>query len=177
MKDDIRILKQIGLISNGDSGWQKELNVVSVNNGPVLYDLREWSLDHSNYRYGISFENDEATVLLAVLKECFKDGGEGISIDQFPKAIAEDNAQGQIRLVVEEPGINVQDANLIDFLKSNSIEYVDKRQKGGALWILGGHDLDDVMVKCGEMGYKFFFSEKGGKITKGKPGWYLRAKR
>ena len=67
MKDDIRIIKQIGIISNGETGWQKELNVVSINEGPFQYDLREWSLDHSNYRNGISSENDEATVLLAVL--------------------------------------------------------------------------------------------------------------
>ncbi len=65
----------------------------------------------------------------------------------------------------------------MDFLNAKGIEYIDKRMKGGALWIIGGHELDSVMLTCGEMGFKFFFSEKGGKITKGAPGWYLRAKR
>lgn len=178
MKDDIRIIKQIGIISNGETGWQKELNVVSINEGPFQYDLREWSLDHSNYRNGISFENDEATVLLAVLKECFKDGGEGISLDQFPEALPDLKKPGQVRFVLEEESADSSgDDTLLKFLSSENIDYVDKRSKGGALWIVGGHEFDNVMLKCKEMGYRFNFSEKGGRITKGNPGWYYRDKR
>lgn len=178
MNDDVRIIRQIGIISNGETGWQKELNVVSVNGGPFQYDLREWSLDHGRSRNGISFDNSEATVLLAVLKDCFKDGGEGISLDQFPEALPYSNNPGQICLALEEESaVSSGDDALREFLRAEKIDYVDKRSKGGALWIAGGHEFDSLMLTCAEMGYKFFFSEKGGKVTKGASGWYLPAKR
>ena len=49
MKEDIRVIKQIGTISDNKDGWQVDLNIVSVNNGPFQYDLRKWSLDHMSY--------------------------------------------------------------------------------------------------------------------------------
>ena len=52
MKEDIRVIKQIGTISSNEGNWQKELNIVSINNGPFVYDLREWSLDHTDSRNG-----------------------------------------------------------------------------------------------------------------------------
>lgn len=178
MNDDVRIIRRIGIISDGENGWQKELNIVSVNDGPFQYDLREWSLDHGRSRNGISFDNSEATVLLAVLKDCFKDGGEGISLDQFPEALSGGYAQGQMHLAFdEESDGSSEDEALLEYLRSENIDYADKRSKGGALWITGGHELDSLMVTCAEMGFKFFFSEKGGKVTKGAAGWYLPAKR
>lgn len=174
MKSDIRVVKQIGSISSGEGNWQKELNIVSINNGPLKYDLREWSLDHSTSRNGISLEDEEAKALLAVLKECFKDGEE-ITIEMFPAAYKADKT-GQ--MVFAEPNIGeeveLSDEELFKLLKEKDIEYIDKRDKGGALWVVGGHELDEVMSACAELGYKFLFSEKGGKVTKHQAGWYLR---
>ena len=177
MKDDIRVIKQLGIITSGEGNWQKELNIVSVNNGPFRYDLREWSLDHSSFRNGISFENEEAQVLLAVLKECFKDGGEGISIEAYPAAQpTEKPAATKAPVMPAEEPLSSSDDALYALLKEQGIEFIDKRDKGGALWIVGGHEYDSVMEACGKLGYKFYYSEKGGRITKGKPGWYLPAK-
>lgn len=176
MKDDIRVIKQIGTISSGEGNWQKELNIVSVNSGPFSFDLREWSLDHASYRDGITFDNEEAMVLLAVLKECFKNGGEDITIDLYPWAYKADKS-GQIEMILDQPKSDQSDDELFCYLAEKGLEYIDKREKGGALWIVGGHELDEVMLACAELGYKFFYSEKGGRITKNLPGWYLRGKR
>ena len=40
------IVKPLGVLSEKASGWTKELNLISWNNGPAKYDLREWSPDH-----------------------------------------------------------------------------------------------------------------------------------
>lgn len=176
MNDDIRVIKQIGTITGGEGPWQKELNIVSINNGPLTYDLREWSLDHSDNRNGLSFGDEEAKVLLAVLKECFKNGGENITISSYPGAYKGD-IPGQVVMIVEHETTQENDEALFGLLTEKGIEYTDKREKGGALWIVGGHELDEVMMACGEIGFTFFFSEKGGKTTKGKPGWYLPGKK
>lgn len=176
MKDDIRVIKQIGTISSGEGGWQKELNIVSVNNGPFMYDLREWSLDHSSFRDGLSFDNEEAKVLFAVLKECFTNGGEDITIASFPGAYKAGRT-GQIEMILGDQKSRQSDDSLFSLLEEKGLEFVDKRNKGGALWITGGHELDEVILACAELGYKFFYSEKGGKATKNLPGWFLRSKK
>lgn len=179
MKEDIRVIKPIGTISDPECCWQKELNIVSINNGPLKYDLREWSLDHASFRNGVSFENDEAKILLAVLKECFKDGGEDISINLYPGSYKADK-DGQITMITETQeadDFEQSDETLFSLLKERKLAYTDKREKGGALWISGGHELDELMHICENMGYKFLFSEKGGRITQGAPGWYLRSNR
>ena len=65
------------------------------------------------------------------------------------------------------------DSLLFDLLEKEGIPYVDNREKGGALWIVGGHELDAVINACENLGFHFLYTEKGGRVTKGWPGWYL----
>ena len=36
------IIEEIGIISTQDTGWTKEINLVSWNGGAAKYDIREW---------------------------------------------------------------------------------------------------------------------------------------
>jgi len=36
------IVKHIGVINRNDRGWTKELNIVSWNDQPPKYDIRDW---------------------------------------------------------------------------------------------------------------------------------------
>ena len=65
------------------------------------------------------------------------------------------------------------DDYLFEVLEKADIRYIDNREKGGALWVVGGHELDDIMADFDAQGYRFFFSEKGGKATSYLPSWYL----
>ena len=65
------------------------------------------------------------------------------------------------------------DSLLFDLLEKEGIPYVDNREKGGALWIVGGHELDAVINACENLGFHFLYTEKGGRVTKGWAGWYL----
>ncbi len=60
-------------------------------------------------------------------------------------------------------------------LRFGGIKYIDNRNQGGALWAIGGHELDGMMAEMKEQGITFVFSEKGGKATKGKSGWWHKA--
>lgn len=48
-------------------GWSKELNLVSWNDRPPKYDLREWSEDHSRMGKGVTFTEEEARRLCEAL--------------------------------------------------------------------------------------------------------------
>lgn len=74
---------------------------------------------------------------------------------------------------------NIDDSNddksfdLISHLINLNLDIVDKRSKGGALWVVGGSELQPIMKKLRQQGIKFSYSNKGGKATKYKPAWYI----
>lgn len=53
------IQKNIAVLSTNSKGWQKELNLVSWNNRPAKYDLREWSPEHDKMSKGVTLTEEE----------------------------------------------------------------------------------------------------------------------
>ena len=37
------IIKELGVLSERDSGWSKQLNLISWNGAEPKYDIREWA--------------------------------------------------------------------------------------------------------------------------------------
>lgn len=52
------IKEHIGVIKTFNTGWQKELNIVSWNGGNPKYDIREWDMDHTHMTRGITLFPD-----------------------------------------------------------------------------------------------------------------------
>jgi hypothetical protein len=69
MADNItyEIVMQIGLISQSNSGWVKELNLISWNNREPKYDIRDWSADHSQMGRGVTLSRQELLALRDLL--------------------------------------------------------------------------------------------------------------
>lgn len=65
-------------------------------------------------------------------------------------------------------------ADVTDMLKQAGIPYVDKRENGGALWIIGDKELSDFVGKCNSIGVRFVYKADGSRATKGKPGWWAK---
>ncbi len=61
------ITKHIGVISQNDKGWSKELNMVSWNDREPKYDLRDWSADKSKMSKGVTLTKQEALKLAELL--------------------------------------------------------------------------------------------------------------
>ena len=61
------IIESFGEISISSSGWTKELNLISWNDGEPKYDIRQWSPDHSKMGKGISLSREEAEELKKLL--------------------------------------------------------------------------------------------------------------
>lgn len=62
------------------------------------------------------------------------------------------------------------------FLINNKLIVIDKRDKGGALWVIGGQELSQIMKKLEIGGIKFKFVANGGKSTKHKAAWFYSCK-
>ena len=61
------IIEQLGVLSESDKGWKKELNLISWNDREPKYDLRDWSEDHQKMGKGITLTEEEAIKLRNIL--------------------------------------------------------------------------------------------------------------
>lgn len=62
---------------------------------------------------------------------------------------------------------------LLKYLKDNNLEYIDNRQKKGALWVIGDWSISKKLFPLKEHKIYFRYSKKGGRATKNKPAWFL----
>lgn len=61
------IIENVGTISSGARGWNKELNFVSWNDREPKFDIRDWTDDHSRMGKGVSLTKDELIALRDIL--------------------------------------------------------------------------------------------------------------
>ncbi len=62
------ITQHVGVLSESSKGWTRELNLVSWNERPPKYDLRDWDPGHQKMGKGITLTEDELKNLLELLK-------------------------------------------------------------------------------------------------------------
>lgn len=65
------IVENLGVLSESAKGWRKELNLVSWNERPAKYDIRDWNPEHTRMTKGITLTEEEAKMLLEILKDEF----------------------------------------------------------------------------------------------------------
>lgn len=66
------IHETVATLSTSTGGWRKELNLISWNGAAPKYDIREWAPDHEKMGKGITLTEEEAAVLVTVLKNRIK---------------------------------------------------------------------------------------------------------
>jgi hypothetical protein len=63
------IIKNIGMLSKAESGWAKELNLISWNDREAKYDIRDWSADHGKMGKGVTLSRAELLALKELLNK------------------------------------------------------------------------------------------------------------
>ncbi len=61
------VVKHIGVLSEGNNGWKKEVNLVSWNDRPAKYDIRDWDENHEKMGKGITLSENEMQNLIDLL--------------------------------------------------------------------------------------------------------------
>lgn len=62
------IVKEIAVLSKSDSGYTKEINLISWNGNEPKYDIRSFSPDREKCGKGITLTEQEVKNLLAALR-------------------------------------------------------------------------------------------------------------
>ena len=63
------IVEELGVLSENNKGWRKELNLVSWNDGEPKYDVRDWSPEHEKMGKGVTLTKEEAKQLYILLSQ------------------------------------------------------------------------------------------------------------
>lgn len=72
------IKRNLGILSRNERGWVKALTLTSWNGNPAKLDIREWNEDYTRCSKGVTFTDEEAKVLKAILdRELEEDGTNG----------------------------------------------------------------------------------------------------
>ncbi|HLR88367.1 MAG TPA: YdbC family protein [Atopostipes sp.] len=66
---EYEIIEELGVLSTNQSGWTKELNLISWNGRPPKFDIRDWSPDHEKMGKGLTFSNEELQALQELINE------------------------------------------------------------------------------------------------------------
>ena len=61
------IVKNIGILSESEKKWRKELNLVSWNGNEPKYDLRDWNDDHTRMGKGVTLTFEEFEKLKSIM--------------------------------------------------------------------------------------------------------------
>ncbi|HLQ96854.1 MAG TPA: PC4/YdbC family ssDNA-binding protein [Pseudogracilibacillus sp.] len=63
------IIQTVKVLSEGNKGWKKELNIISWNGRQAKYDIRDWSEDHQKMGKGVTFTSEELEELKIALED------------------------------------------------------------------------------------------------------------
>ena len=63
------IVQELGVISTNASGWTRELNLISWNDRPAKFDIRDWSPDHEKMGKGLTLSDEDIMSLKEILKD------------------------------------------------------------------------------------------------------------
>lgn len=63
------IKEKLGVLSETDKGWKKELNLISWNDREPKYDIRDWNEDHDRMGKGVTLTPNELNSLKEILNK------------------------------------------------------------------------------------------------------------
>ena len=70
-RDEIKfeVKKEIAVLSTNRSGWNREVNIVSWNDGTPKLEIRDWGPNREKVGKGISLTGEEVAILKEILAD------------------------------------------------------------------------------------------------------------
>ncbi len=63
------VVKELGKLSSMESGWSKEINLVSWNDREPVYDIRTWNQNHDRMGKGVTLTAAEMKELAEIVRK------------------------------------------------------------------------------------------------------------
>lgn len=78
----------------------------------------------------------------------------------------------QMELSLDHNADSSESFDLLEYLERNNLSLIDKRDKGGALWVVGDKKLSPHLNECKKNGIEFIYLPGGSQASRKKPAWY-----
>ena len=95
-------------------------------------------------------------------------------ISDEKEGISENPSDPSATSEVEDVDEAADDGWLIPAIEAAGLEFIDKRDTGGNLWVIGDRKIVMVISGLNEQGASFKYREGGGKATKGRSAWWMK---
>lgn len=156
--------------------------------GPEKFEedmLRQESLERSGWKFwrirGREFYFDKKNAMESLWSKLRKMGIEPNTSNSF---LSEEDDKATQDIVPEQsnfamgeftPGKVKESGDwLIKYLTSKGLNPIDKRNKGGGLWVVGGSELKPILEKLTNKDINFEFAPNGSRSTRRQPAWYTK---
>jgi serine/threonine-protein kinase len=63
-------------------------------------------------------------------------------------------------------------ASLVDYLQNRGLRVIDNRKLGGALWVIGGPELESLLKPLSFQGIRFVCKPEGARASSYRPAWW-----
>lgn len=103
------VIERLGTIGRKDSGWTKEVNIISWNNGPAKVDIREWDPQHVRMSKGVTLLEEEARLLTTHLIERYGLMGAGVA-NRYAEACHDADELSSLHTQTDTAGGNFEEA-------------------------------------------------------------------
>lgn len=61
---------------------------------------------------------------------------------------------------------------LIEYLQKHNLEYIDKRHKGGSIWVIGDKRIGPILKPLEDLGMYFRYKAVGGRTSRFRAAWF-----
>ncbi|MFS0558213.1 hypothetical protein [Brevibacillus sp. 179-C9.3 HS] len=78
--------------------------------------------------------------------------------------------------VAVSQSVTTEAIDVSDYLMGQGLTVIDKRPNGGALWVIGGWEIKDVLFELKTYGIHFKFAKNGSQSTMRKAAWFMLGK-
>lgn len=139
-------------------------NDPEIENHGQMVDYTETTNLHSSYQKDSFFASSD-----------FSD--KRVEFDSSPKiniGVLESDSSIQVKEIIEKKDKieSTESDELLTYLASHDLEFIDHRNKGGSLWVIGDRRIEAYLKSLEEEGIYFRFKPVGGKASKHKPAWF-----
>ncbi len=87
---------------------------------------------------------------------------------------AAEETNGELTAAAGDAASHDEISELVQQLVAMHAQIVDKRANGGALWLVGGKELESIVTGFGRQGIHFIYKQGGGRATGGNDGWWAK---
>ncbi|MFC4559734.1 hypothetical protein ACFO3D_16225 [Virgibacillus kekensis] len=138
---------------------EMEIEKLSKEDGKALVPNYEYSYQEKSFFESNAFSREGV------------DGGTDLKED-LKAQVVQPSIKGKETIDLKEKIKSGEEDELLAYLEEHNLEYVDRRSKGGSIWVIGDNRIEAYLKPLEDEGIRFRYKPVGGRASKYRPAWF-----